>query len=166
MPRNPFRLDNQHPFTGWHMLAVTALFFAVIIGVNGVLAFVAGGTFPGLVVRNSYVASQKYNELLTEARAQARTGWQLEVSAAGGVIEARVLDVNGVPQTGLSLTALAARPSSAGEDRILHLTAIPYGYRADATLAPGQWALDIEARRRDELVFRETRRVFVPAGGA
>ena len=34
------------------------------------MAFAATGTFPGLVVENSYVASQHYDELLAKARAQ------------------------------------------------------------------------------------------------
>ena len=69
--RDFFRLDDQHPFTGRHMLAVVCTFFGVVIAVNVVMAIAATGTFPGLVVANSYVASQGYNELLAAARAQA-----------------------------------------------------------------------------------------------
>ena len=70
--RNPFRLDDDHPFTGRHMLAVVFAFFAAIIAVNLVMAFLATGTFPGLVVKNSYVASQGYNQRLAETRSHER----------------------------------------------------------------------------------------------
>ena len=41
--------------TGKYVFAITASAFAVIIGVNLVLAFKAVSTFPGLEVKNSYV---------------------------------------------------------------------------------------------------------------
>ena len=71
--RNPFRLDDEHPFTGRHMLAVVFAFFGTIITVNLVMAFLATGTFPGLVVKNSYIASQHYNERLAETRAHEQS---------------------------------------------------------------------------------------------
>ena len=47
--------------TGKHVFAITAGAFAVIIGVNVLLAVKAVSTFPGLEVGNSYVASQGFN---------------------------------------------------------------------------------------------------------
>ena len=44
--------------TGGKVLAITVSAFAIIIGVNVLLAFKAVSTFPGLEVENSYVASQ------------------------------------------------------------------------------------------------------------
>jgi nitrogen fixation protein FixH len=163
---NLFHLDDRHPFTGWHMLAVTVGFFAVIIAVNIALAVAASGTFPGLVVENSYVASQNYNELLAEARAQAKTGWQLQVTVHNGVPEARLVDQGGLPLVALDVRALAARPSTTAEDRSLTFTAVPGAYRADASLPAGQWALDVEARSHGELVFREVRRIFIASDGS
>ena len=43
--------------TGQKVLAITATGFAIIIGVNITMAYSALSTFPGLVVKNSYVAS-------------------------------------------------------------------------------------------------------------
>ncbi len=48
-------------FTGRKMLAIVVAFFAVIITVNLFMAYKAVGTFPGLVVKNSYVASQEFD---------------------------------------------------------------------------------------------------------
>ena len=46
--------------------------FGVIIGVNLVLALSAVRTFPGLEVKNSYVASQTFDE---RRAAQEALGW-------------------------------------------------------------------------------------------
>ena len=59
------------PFTGWHMLAICVAFFGVVIAVNVVMADLAISTFSGEVVENSYVASQRFNGWLDEAKAEA-----------------------------------------------------------------------------------------------
>ncbi|MEL7345657.1 MAG: FixH family protein, partial [Pseudomonadota bacterium] len=46
--------------TGWHVFGMFALAFGIIISVNMTLAFQAVRTFPGLEVKNSYVASQAF----------------------------------------------------------------------------------------------------------
>ena len=56
----------ERKFTGKHALAVFVGAFGVIIAVNLVLAYNAVKTFPGLEVKNSYVASQEFNERLKE----------------------------------------------------------------------------------------------------
>ena len=47
--------------TGRHVLAITLAAFGVVIGVNLLLAVKAVGTFPGVEVSNSYVASQVFD---------------------------------------------------------------------------------------------------------
>ncbi|MEO5604845.1 MAG: FixH family protein [Novosphingobium sp.] len=57
----------SRPFTGRHMTVILVAFFAVVIGVNFVMARYATSTFGGVVVENSYVASQHFNRWLDEA---------------------------------------------------------------------------------------------------
>ena len=45
---------------GWHVFAGFVFAFSIIISVNLTLAFNAVRTFPGLEVKNSYVASQSF----------------------------------------------------------------------------------------------------------
>ncbi|CAN5333641.1 FixH family protein [soil metagenome] len=161
--RNPLRVDDDHPFTGKHMLAVTLAFFGVIIAVNVILAVAATGTFPGLVVENSYVASQNYNELLASGRAQADAGWRMEIAAPDGKLEVSLVGRAGTISSGLAVTALAGRPSSTQSDRTFELAEKDRMYRAAGSLPPGQWDVDVEARRDGVLVFRELRRVYVEA---
>jgi nitrogen fixation protein FixH len=163
--RDLIRLDDEHPFTGRHMLLVVLLFFGTIIAVNIAMVVAATGTFPGLVVKNSYVASQNYNELLASARVQNAAGWQVELAAPDGVIAFRLADRDGVARQRLHVTALAGRPSSTLEDRLIDLVEGPGGYTAAEALAPGLWDVDIEAKSGGELIFREQRRLHVKRAG-
>jgi nitrogen fixation protein FixH len=159
--RDFFRLDDDHPFTGRHMLAVVLLFFGTIIAVNVVLAVAATGTFPGLVVENSYVASQKFNERLANDRAEKAAGRRLELGAPGGILDLRLASRDGSAERHLTVTALAGRPSSTREDRLIDLVETPDGYRAAEALPAGQWDVDIEGRRGGELIFHSRQRLYV-----
>ena len=163
--RSFFRLDDDHPFTGRHMLAVVLLFFGTIIGVNLVMVISATGTFPGLVVKNSYIASQNFNRTLAEARAQAETGWRMELDADDGVITVRLTDRDGAPLHRLEVTAAAGRPSTTGEDRSVTLVQDGSGYRATEALPPGLWEIAIEARRDGTRVFGVRERIRVAGKG-
>jgi nitrogen fixation protein FixH len=57
------------------MLLIMLGFFGLIIGVNLTMAYLAVGSWPGLVVKNSYVASQQFNATLRDAAHQADLGW-------------------------------------------------------------------------------------------
>jgi nitrogen fixation protein FixH len=156
-----FRVNDDNPFTGWHMLFVVGLFFGTIIAVNLVMAFAATGTFPGLVVENSYVASQHYDELLDKARAQDEAGWGYELSVEDGVIRAR-LSRSGSPANDLSVIAHVGRPSTTREDRVFDLALSPDGsYATSEPLAPGLWEVDLEAGRGAETLFRRTQEISV-----
>ena len=164
--RHFFRLDDEHPFTGRHMLALVFLFFGTIISVNIVMAVAATGTFPGLVVENSYVASQHYNEILAEERAREQSGWKADVTAPGGVIAVRLVDRDGLPLGRLAVTATAGRPSTTEQDRTLVLVADGDRYRAGEALPEGLWDIAVEARDDGRLVFGARRRLQVRPGDA
>lgn len=158
----------DRPLTGWHMLAIVCLFFGTIIAVNLVLAFEATGTFPGLVVENSYVASQHYDELLAAAEKQEKEGWQPSLSADAGVLRFTLSDRSGNPVSGLGVRAHVGRPSTTREDRFVDFVARAGGaYEASDTLPPGLWEVDLEARDAGgALAYRNTREVYVKSGSA
>ena len=56
--------------TGRTMTAILCAFFGVVIAVNILMATIATRTFGGVVVENSYVASQEYNGWLAQSRRQ------------------------------------------------------------------------------------------------
>ncbi|MBX4975304.1 cation transporter, partial [Rhizobium lentis] len=61
-------------FTGLHMLLATSAFFAVVIAVNVTMAFYASSSWSGLVVENTYVASQEFNRKAAAMKAMATSG--------------------------------------------------------------------------------------------
>ncbi len=67
-------------FTGRHMTAILVAFFGVVIAVNLVMARLAGATFGGIVVENSYVASQHFNRWLDEAAREDALGLHANAS--------------------------------------------------------------------------------------
>ena len=156
-----FRLSDDNPFTGRHMLAIIGLFFGVVISVNMVMATFATGTFPGLVVKNSYVASQNYNERLAESREQERRGWSAAVTADDGRVRVEFTDSGGVPIIGLRIEARAGRPASAREDRTLVLEPDADAYVAAETLPPGRWLLELEAWSGETPAYRAKHPLYV-----
>jgi nitrogen fixation protein FixH len=128
-------------FTGRHMAACMAGFFAVVIAVNLAMATLASATFGGVVVPNSYVASQKFNGWLDQARDQARLGWS--ASAARGPDGHVTIALRGVP-AGASLRAEAWHPLGRAADRVLDFAGTGGEFRSRQPLPPGRWRIRIE----------------------
>jgi nitrogen fixation protein FixH len=146
-------------FTGRHMLAAIIGFFAVVVGANAVLAVVAAGSWTGLVARNGYVESQRYNEVLADARGQQRLGWRGELEAGAGGLVFKISDSTGRPLPGLAVAASLGRPTNEAEDRAVELDDRGGGlYAADGGLAAGAWNVEVTARdgagRRYRRIFR------------
>ncbi len=130
-------LKPQRPFTGKHMVAVLVLGFGVVVAVNFTMAFVATSGFHGVVVENGYIASQKYNGWLAEAKAQERLGWSAEVrrDEQGRLAVA----TSGVP-TGAEISAQIRRPLGDADAEVLALTSRDADrYLSHAALPAGRW---------------------------
>jgi nitrogen fixation protein FixH len=135
------RLAWRGEFTGWHMLAVTLLFFGTIIAVNVTLAVYASRSWTGLVVRNSYVASQQFNEVTAEKRREAQLGFTADFTASRDQLRLAVTGPQGRAVTGATATVRLGRPSHEGEDRDFALIEIGNGiYEANTDLALGVWS--------------------------
>lgn len=156
-----FRVDDDYPLTGWHVFAIVGLFFGIIIAVNIALAIFATGTFPGLVVKNSYVASQNYNALLAQGRAQKESGLKAQLIAKAGILHFRLADASGASRRRLHVTAHAGRPASSRDDRVMAFTESSDFYQADMALPAGRWIVDVEARDGDTLVFRQSQELWI-----
>lgn len=70
-------------FTGWHMTAILVTGFGVVVAVNILMATLAVSSFGGVVVENSYVASQNFNSWLQQARSENALGWSASISRGG-----------------------------------------------------------------------------------
>lgn len=127
-------------FTGWHMLAILAAFFGVVIAVNLLLARLATATFSGEVVANSYVASQDFNHWLAEARAEAALGWHADPVLDHGALTVRLTDASGRPLTGAAVTADLRHPLGDAAERAIRLSETAPGLYA-APLDAGRWQM-------------------------
>ena len=132
--------------TGRKVLAITVGAFAVIIGVNLVMAYYAVGTFPGLVVRNSYVASQGFNERLA---AQQALGWTTEATLIDGHLAIRITTEDGRPAPVATISAVLGRPTTTREDITPDLRYDGGAFVADVDADHGNWDLRISAEAGD-----------------
>lgn len=138
--------------TGKHVLAITLAAFGVIIGVNLVMAFKAVGTFPGLEVKNSYVASQSFDR---ERAAQQALGWKVTASYDGTELRLEVLDDQGLHPAIESLSATVGRPTHIRADLTPEFRYEGGVFYAPVALEPGVWNIHVTATAADGTVFRQ-----------
>lgn len=142
----------KRELTGRHVLAITLTAFGVIVAVNLTMAYNAVGTFPGLEVANSYVASQQFDR---RREAQQALGWTVRASHDGKNLRLEVLDAQGNHPMIRSLSATIGRPTHIREDRELDLIHEDGVFRAPVALAPGAWLIHLTATAADGTEFRQ-----------
>ncbi len=131
---------NGRPLTGKKVLLIAVAAFAVVIAANLAMLFALTGTFPGLVVKNSYVASQGWDR---KTQAQRALGWKAAADYGDGALRVAMTGRDGAPVRGLSVVAVVGRPASARDDVRLELTEGAEGYAAPLVLEPGMWRVAI-----------------------
>jgi len=138
-------------FTGYHATAIIVAFFAVVITVNLVMASFAISTFGGTVVDNSYVASQKYNKWLEEARKQASHGWVVsKIVRVQDKAAMTVLDADQNTLQGAEITATAIHPVGRADPITLHFVQDAAGAYVSRDILPeGRWKLRITVMHGD-----------------
>lgn len=151
----------QREFTGKHMLLVVGLFFGTIIAVNLIMAYFATSSWTGLVVKNSYVASQGFNEKLAAEKAQDALGWNADVGYADGAIRYQLLDAAGKPVLADFAEAELKRPSHEREDQIITLLPIEGAYVADFALANGAWDIFVTLKSENGTPYVHRQRIVV-----
>ena len=128
--------------TGRHVLIGMVAAFGVIIAVNVTMAAKAVGTFPGLEVKNSYVASQSFDE---RRRVQEALGWEASASVEDGVLRLWLSGDDGRVVAPATLTAVLGRPTIARDDREVAFRQEAGVYSAAVALEPGAWILKLTA---------------------
>ena len=132
------------PFTGKHFTVIMVLFFGVVIGVNLVMASLASSTFGGVVVENSYVASQEFNTWLAQARKEKALGWSAQ---AARLPDGRVsVVIAKAPGEGVTLGAVARHPLGQAPDQVMTFARQADGsFVSKRALPPGRWRVRFEA---------------------
>lgn len=150
----------EREFTGKHALMLFGGAFTVIIGVNIALAVNAVKTFPGLEVKNSYVASQEFDQ---RRSAQEALGWSVYASSQGDQVKLEITDADGNPVEVAKLSATLGRATHVKDDQQPEFTFDGQAYLAPADLGPGNWNIRMVARAKNGTEF--TQRVILHVKG-
>jgi nitrogen fixation protein FixH len=148
----------QREIKGWHVFTAFALAFGVIITVNLTLAYNAVATFPGLEVKNSYVASQSFD---ADRDAQEALGWDVSASVTGSELRLRIM-ADGTAQAPVIEQALFGRATSVTKDQMLEFHFDGTALVAPVEVTDGNWNLRLKARAVDGTLFQQ--RVVVRVG--
>ncbi len=132
-------------FTGRHMLAIMLAFFGVIFGVNMLMATMATRSWTGLVVKNTYVASQEFNGKLAASRAQAKLNWQVGLTYRDGQLIFDLNDDQSQPIEMQSVEIALTRPIGISQDRTLTLLAQGEKFTVREAIPSGVWNVVINA---------------------
>lgn len=136
---------------GWHVFAMFAFGFGTIIAVNLTLAINAVRSFPGLEVKNSYVASQGFQ---AQRNAQEALAWDVKATlqadqltlqfAKGGQAVAPQIE-----------SAVFGRATSVAADQTPDFTFENGSFTAQVIAGPGNWNLRIVAVADDGTRFQQ-----------
>ncbi|MBT56042.1 MAG: nitrogen fixation protein FixH [Mameliella sp.] len=137
---------------GWHVFGIFGGAFAVIIGVNIVLAVSAVSTFPGLEVANSYVASQTFDKRRAD---QESLGWTVAARLEDDMLILSITDPEGRPVQASRLHAKVGRPTNVSDDIEPEFTFNGHAYVAYETLRPGNWDVWLTATALDGTPFQQ-----------
>lgn len=137
--------------TGRHVFIGFAAAFGVIITVNLVLAVNAVRTFPGLEVKNTYVASQKFDK---NRAAQEALGWDVSAQIEAGVLSLAFLQ-EGSPVKPVIESATLGHATHAGEDQTPVFAYDGTAFHAPVNAGAGNWKLRLKARAADGTLFQQ-----------
>jgi nitrogen fixation protein FixH len=152
-------------FTGRHMLAIMLAFFGVVITVNVTMATLANTSWTGLVVENTYVASQQFNKKADQGRAQAALGWTAKLTIADGEVRYGLTDAAGKAVALHGVKVLFRHPAYESEDKSVTL-ALGQGQEFTARHVPrdGVWIIEVDADAGLAEPYRDVRRVMISHG--
>lgn len=141
----------QRELTGWHVFGGFVAAFGVIIAVNLTLAFQAVRTFPGLEVKNSYVASQSFD---ADRDAQEALGWVVSADVDHDLLRLVILqDGTGIaPQVE---EATFGRATSVVADQTPDFTFDGNALVAPVNAGPGNWNLRVKLRAANGVLFQQ-----------
>lgn len=141
----------KRAMNGWHVLAIFGGCFSIIIAVNLTLAFQAVSTFPGLVTKNSYVASQKFE---ADRTAQDALGWTIETTLADDRLIVAITSEDGKPVRPMEVKATLGRATHVAEDLTPEFEWNGTALVADAAVPAGYWTLWLGMKAEDGTPFR------------
>lgn len=140
--------------TGRRVAMIFVAGFGIVAAVNFYMASLAVGGFHGVVVKNSYVASQNFNGWLEAAEASQALGWK--ASAARGEAGFVTITTQDVPEDAV-VSAELRRPI--GEHAFASLAFAPSEAGTFISTAPidaGRWTMRLTITSGDDTWMSES----------
>lgn len=150
--------NTAKPLTGRKVLVISLSAFGVILGANMALVYAAIGSFPGLEVKNTYVASQVFD---VQRQAQLALGWTVSPVYDGKTLIVGIKDINGAEVTVGRLDVTVGRATTAAKDVTLNFGQSQGPYSAPLTLEPGKWEIRLAAVSQDGTAFHQRLPLYV-----
>lgn len=147
--------------TGKMVLTGFVAAFGLIITVNLFMAYSAVSTFPGVVERQPYVASQTFD---ADRKSQQALGWTVAPAYdadRGALVLSVREEATGLPGDVAELSVLVGRATDASQDLRPEFQRHGDDFIAAARLEPGYWVLMVDARAADGTAFKQRLRIFV-----
>lgn len=139
MNQSPARVEERE-LRGHHVLLMFIAFFGCIIIVNVTMGIIASKTWTGLVVKNTYVASQEFNDGLLAAKKQAALGFRVKIAYEQNQFVFSLEDRNQKLVPIRDLKVKVGRPAFEQKDQVVSEFESRQGrYVAKVKLAPGPW---------------------------
>ncbi|TCU39163.1 FixH family protein [Rhizobium azibense] len=155
-----YPITNGKGFTGRHMLFIMLVFFGIIISVNMTMAWYASSSWSGLVVENTYVASQEFNKKAQAMQAMAKSGVSGEFALQDGLIVYRLRNRDGSPAAADAVTAHFKRPVGDHEDFVIRLSKNRDGhFETRHRVLSGDWIVEIVSKNEGTIVMHEAIRI-------
>ena len=141
-------------FTGRDMAKVLVIGFGIVFAVNFLMANLATRGFGGVVVENSYVASQKFNQWLDEAERSQALGWTANVTRnEDGHLG---VETAGVPEDA-AITAQLRRPIGKNETDAITFARDESGiYHSTEPVTQGRWIVRLAITSGQDRWSQET----------
>jgi nitrogen fixation protein FixH len=136
---------------GWHVFATFFVAFSIIIAVNLTLAFNAIRTFPGLEVKNSYVASQAFD---ADRTAQLALNWDVSATLQGNNLTLTIIE-DGKAISPKIDSVIFGRATNVSQDQFPDFTFDGNSLRAHVDGGDGNWNLRLQARSIDGIKFQQ-----------
>ncbi len=149
---------DERAWNGRHVFLMFAGAFGVIILANLALTIAAVRSFPGMDIKNSYVASQQFER---KRQMQEQLGFRSFALYDGNTLEIGIDSKDGVPAELAWFSARVGRPTHQRSDLWPEFHFDGRHHTTTVELDPGYWNLDISANSLDGQPFQQKLTLWV-----
>lgn len=153
-------LSNRSRHIPWLFVAG----FAIVVAVNGIMIWLAVGSFSGLYTPKPRDRGLHFNDVVAAQQARDTLGWRIDAAwrSESQRLELALSGRDGTPLDGTRVTVELVRPAEKRPPLAIAMATVGVGQHAGYIALParGNWDVDIVVER-DGQRFAQTRRMFL-----